>query len=111
MSGTAEKDFSVESADETTTTIPMEKDSPVEGNNETSSAVPINPANPHSPAEKSYLEAAQDEAAKPPYNPWMDPAGFPDGGLRAWLTVAGAAACFFVSWGYVKSIHPLHYCG
>ncbi|EHY53570.1 hypothetical protein HRR83_003779 [Exophiala dermatitidis] len=104
MSGTAEKDFSVESADETTTTIPMEKDSPVEGNNETSSAVPINPANPHSPAEKSYLEAAQDEAAKPPYNPWMDPAGFPDGGLRAWLTVAGAAACFFVSWGWINCI-------
>lgn len=39
------------------------------------------------------------EPAKAPYNPWADPASFPDGGARAWLTVAGAAACFFVSWG------------
>lgn len=47
----------------------------------------------------SRNQSPQPEPTKPPYNPWADPASFPDGGLRAWLTVAGAAACFFVSWG------------
>lgn len=44
-------------------------------------------------------EVVQVEAEKAPYNPWADPSSFPDGGSRAWLTVAGAAAAFFVSWG------------
>lgn len=51
-------------------------------------------------SEKSSRDPSpQPEPTKAPYNPWADPASFPDGGLRAWLTVAGAAACFFVSWG------------
>lgn len=47
----------------------------------------------------SREQSPQPEPTKAPYNPWADPASFPDGGTRAWLTVAGAAACFFVSWG------------
>ena len=53
------------------------------------------PSTQHSSRDQS----PQPEAAKAPYNPWADPASFPDGGLQAWLVVAGAAACFFVSWG------------
>jgi hypothetical protein len=37
-------------------------------------------------------------------NPWMDPDSFPDGGTKAWLTVAGASACLFVSFGWVNCI-------
>ncbi|RMZ89759.1 hypothetical protein DV736_g3023, partial [Chaetothyriales sp. CBS 134916] len=47
------------------------------------------------------------EVAEPPKalaNPWTDPSSFPDGGRDAWLTVAGAAACFFVSWGWINCI-------
>lgn len=29
---------------------------------------------------------------------------FPEGGLRAWLTVAGASACLFVSFGWVNCV-------
>jgi len=39
------------------------------------------------------------EGERPPVNPWMDPASFPDGGTKAWFCVAGAAACFFCSFG------------
>ena len=54
----------------------------------------------HSPSmDPSRDQSPQPEPTKAPYNPWADPASFPDGGARAWLTVAGAAACFFVSWG------------
>lgn len=35
----------------------------------------------------------------PPKNPWMDPASYPDGGPRAWLTVAGGMCALFVSFG------------
>ena len=47
----------------------------------------------------SREQSPQPEAPKAPYNPWADPSSFPDGGSEAWLVVAGAAACFFVSWG------------
>ena len=48
----------------------------------------------------------QDEAnvEKPPVNPWMDPTAFPDGGTKAWLSVAGASACLFVSFGWINCI-------
>lgn len=80
-----------------------EKEVPVEEGGEAAVPIDTESATPGLRREKSSLEQrqdeAQEEALKAPYNPWMDPAGFPDGGLRAWLTVAGASACFFVSWG------------
>lgn len=64
--------------------------------------VHVEPDAAASSSEKTSLEqSTPNDAPKAPYNPWMDPAAFPDGGPRAWLTVAAAAACFFVSWGYV----------
>ena len=41
---------------------------------------------------------------KPEVNPWMDPKSFPEGGAQAWLTVAGASACLFVSFGWVNCV-------
>lgn len=35
-------------------------------------------------------------------NPWMDSSAFPDGGTKAWLTVAGGSACLFVSFGWIN---------
>ena len=49
------------------------------------------------------LEDAE-KAEKPPPNPWMDPKSFPDGGAKAWLTVAGSSACLFVSFGWVNCV-------
>ncbi|KAK5063006.1 hypothetical protein LTR84_005082 [Exophiala bonariae] len=57
-----------------------------------------------SSGQTSREQSPQPEPAKAPYNPWADPASFPDGGLRAWLTVAGAAACMFVSWGWINCV-------
>jgi hypothetical protein len=34
-------------------------------------------------------------------NPW-DPSQFPDGGLAAWLVVAGALCCVFCSFGWLN---------
>lgn len=34
----------------------------------------------------------------------FDPHSFPEGGAQAWLTVAGAAAFLFVSFGWINSI-------
>ncbi|KAM5443534.1 hypothetical protein MferCBS31731_001307 [Microsporum ferrugineum] len=37
--------------------------------------------------------------------PWQDPADdYPEGGITAWLTVAGAAASLFVSFGWVNCV-------
>lgn len=33
-----------------------------------------------------------------------DPTSFPEGGAKAWLTVAGASACLFVSFGWVNCV-------
>ena len=41
---------------------------------------------------------------KPAVNPWMDPQAFPEGGAKAWLTVAGASACLFVSFGWINCV-------
>ena len=41
---------------------------------------------------------------KAPVHPMMDPASFPDGGLKAWLTVLGGSCCLFVSFGWVNCI-------
>ena len=40
----------------------------------------------------------------PTASPWMDPKAFPDGGRTAWLTVAGASACLFVSFGWINCV-------
>ena len=45
-----------------------------------------------------------EKAEKPPPNPWMDPKSYPEGGAKAWLTVAGASACLFVSFGWVNCV-------
>ena len=34
-------------------------------------------------------------------NPW-DPSQFPDGGMAAWLVVAGAFCCVFCSFGWIN---------
>jgi hypothetical protein len=44
------------------------------------------------------------ESGTPPEKPVTDPSDFPEGGARAWLTVAGASACLFVSFGWVNCI-------
>ena len=54
-------------------------------------------------ASDAELEDAE-KAEKPPPNPWMDPKSFPEGGAKAWLTVAGASACLFVSFGWVNCV-------
>jgi hypothetical protein len=40
-------------------------------------------------------------AAATPVNPWH-PDLFPDGGVKAWLVVAGAFCCLFVSFGWIN---------
>ena len=55
--------------------------------------------------ETSDVESEDAEKAeKPPPNAWMDPKSFPEGGAKAWLTVAGASACLFVSFGWVNCV-------
>lgn len=49
------------------------------------------------------LEDAE-KAEKPPPNPWTDPKSFPDGGTKAWLTIAGSSACLFVSFGWINCV-------
>ena len=56
-----------------------------------------------SPSSNESVDQPQ-EAPKPPTNPWADPSSFPDGGPQAWMTVAAASACFFVSWGWINCI-------
>jgi hypothetical protein len=56
---------------------------------------------------KKSSDAAFEDAEKaeaPPSNAGIDPASFPDGGAKAWLAVAGASACLFVSFGWVNCI-------
>ena len=53
---------------------------------------------------RSLLSQDVEKAEKPPMNPWMDPKSFPDGGAKAWLTVAGASACLFVSFGWINCV-------
>ena len=54
-----------------------------------------------SPASENELPADEE---KKPVNPMMDPSQFPDGGAKAWLTVAGASACMFVSFGWINCV-------
>ena len=52
----------------------------------------------------SSLDQSREPPKEAPKNPYTDPASFPDGGAEAWLTVAAAACCFFVSWGWINCI-------
>ena len=56
---------------------------------------PVPSTHPSQNVEKAPMTSA---------NPWMDPKSFPEGGGKAWLTVAGAAACLFVSFGWVNCV-------
>ncbi|KPI35256.1 Riboflavin transporter MCH5 [Cyphellophora attinorum] len=63
-------------------------------------------------AEKAILKTQQDHgsgvptssAAQTSLDPALDPASFPDGGLRAWLTVGGCFCAWFVSFGWMQSV-------
>ncbi|KAF4869735.1 hypothetical protein COL154_011127 [Colletotrichum chrysophilum] len=45
------------------------------------------------------------EAVKSPASPaGFDKSAFPEGGAKAWLTVSGASACLFVSFGWVNCV-------
>ena len=48
-------------------------------------------------------EKSSSEAEKAPTFP-QGPQPFPEGGAKAWLTVAGSAACLFVSFGWVNCV-------
>jgi hypothetical protein len=54
------------------------------------------------PSKNPSIDAEKVE--KPPANPWMDPQSFPDGGAKAWFTVAGSSACLFVSFGWINCV-------
>lgn len=55
------------------------------------------------------LEKGGNASAKPAASGGFDPADFPDGGLEAWLVVAGSFCCLFVSFGWIsKSIFFFH---
>lgn len=45
-----------------------------------------------------------DIGEKPVASPGMDLKAFPEGGAAAWLTVAGASACLFVSFGWINCV-------
>jgi MFS family permease len=60
--------------------------------------------NPDATSDRSSVQDVPQDVAKAPYNPMTDPSSFPDGGSAAWLAVAGAAACFFVSWGWINCV-------
>lgn len=51
------------------------------------------------------MEKTQSSSSDPPAE--QDPPSkseFPEGGFHAWLTVAGASACLFVSFGWVNCV-------
>lgn len=56
----------------------------------------------HTPTIRSESPHKVEES--PPVNPWADPSSFPDGGAKAWLTVAGSACCLFVSFGWINCV-------
>lgn len=68
-----------------------------------------------SPREHDASELSSDLAPKggegggvlsggPPQQQQQPPSEFPEGGTRAWLTVAGGWACLFVSFGWVNCV-------
>jgi hypothetical protein len=60
------------------------------------------PSGSERPSASPSLEV--EKVKKPAANPWTDPKSFPDGGAKGWLTVAGASACLFVSFGWINCV-------
>ena len=54
--------------------------------------------------ENEDLEAAKTDKAPPGGPPGINPADFPDGGLKAWTVVLGGFCCLFVSFGWINCI-------
>lgn len=57
-----------------------------------------------SPSPSLHSDASQKVEESAPVSPWADPSSFPDGGTKAWLTVAGSACCLFVSFGWINCV-------
>ena len=51
--------------------------------------------------------AERKEPGPPKGPPGIDPASFPDGGTKAWLTVLGGFCCLFVSFGWINGMSTL----
>lgn len=52
------------------------------------------------PTEANTAAAEKQQPATSPINP----ADFPDGGTRAWLTVLGAFCSMFITFGWLQSV-------
>lgn len=61
--------------------------------------VPTAPDLDYNAEKASSEDEPQPEAPLQMKNPMMDPSSFPDGGLKAWMTVGGAWCALFVSFG------------
>lgn len=57
----------------------------------------------HTDSDREDVVQQQQQHSKEPVSP-MHPSQFPDGGLQAWLCVAGSAACFFCSFGWINAV-------
>lgn len=57
------------------------------------------PSASKAPSTHEYQETSSQESSLPPKDLLST---YPEGGQKAWLTVAGAAACLFVSFGWVN---------
>ena len=79
---------------------------PANTGNDTEDHVDASNLNDHQQLKETSDVGSEDaeKAEKPPPNAWMDPKSFPEGGAKAWLTVAGASACLFVSFGWVNCV-------
>ena len=79
---------------------------PAKTGNDTEDPVDASNLNDHQRLKETSDVGSEDaeKAEKPPPNAWMDPKSFPEGGAKAWLTVAGASACLFVSFGWVNCV-------
>ena len=63
-----------------------------------------NPQLPSSPDSSHGDIGSEEEKGPPAKNPMGDPSDFPEGGAKAWLTVAGASCCLFVSFGWINCV-------
>jgi len=98
----AVKETSQQTSSASSIDIEVEKD--IEGD----AFEPTNQPTPHATAEKAEGGggggggSAAAVGAPSPVHPMMDPSSFPDGGLRAWLVVLGAACSLFASFGWIN---------